>query len=167
MHTTTRACRDGADGAQGIQGIQGVPGADGADGGTMTMDQIVDTLYPVGGLYISTLSTSPATLLGRGTWAAFGAGRVLVGRDSGDTDFDTAEETGGAKTHTLTAAEMPVHTHLERKNSATTGGLSGFGVDTSTSTEIDSGYSTGPAGSGGAHNNLPPYVVVYMWKRTA
>jgi hypothetical protein len=56
--------------------------------------------FPVGAVFVSVVSTNPATLLGYGTWSAFGAGRVLVGRDSGDTDFDTVEETGGAKTVT-------------------------------------------------------------------
>jgi hypothetical protein len=59
---------------------------------------VIDTLYPVGAVYISTLSTNPATLLGRGTWSAFGAGRVPVGVDANDSDFDTAEKTGGTKT---------------------------------------------------------------------
>jgi hypothetical protein len=54
--------------------------------------------WPIGSVFISIVSTNPATLLGFGTWSAFGAGRVMVGLDSGDTDFDTAEETGGAKT---------------------------------------------------------------------
>jgi hypothetical protein len=62
----------------------------------------LSTLYPVGSVYINaSVSTNPGTLLGFGTWAAFGAGRVLVGLDAGDVDFDTVEETGGAKTHTL------------------------------------------------------------------
>ena len=72
--------------------------------------------YPVGSIYISVASTSPATLFG-GTWVAFGAGRVLVGINSGDADFDTVEETRGEKTHTLTAAEqasMPVKLYLFR-----------------------------------------------------
>lgn len=68
----------------------------------VTLADVIDALYPVGSIYSSTLSTNPGTLLGRGTWATFGAGRVLVGRDANDTDFDTAEETGGAKTVTST-----------------------------------------------------------------
>lgn len=76
-----------------------------APGGGVTMDEVIDALYPVGSIYISTLATNPGTLLGRGTWAAFGAGRVLVGLDAGgDTAFDTIEETGGAKTVTSTGS---------------------------------------------------------------
>lgn len=56
--------------------------------------------FPVGSVFLSVVSTDPATLLGYGTWAAFGAGRMLVGFDSGDAAFDTDEETGGAATHT-------------------------------------------------------------------
>lgn len=60
--------------------------------------------FPVGSVFISVVSTNPATLLGYGTWSAFGAGRVLVGLDSGDADFDSVEETGGAKTVTSTGS---------------------------------------------------------------
>lgn len=66
--------------------------------------------YPVGAVYISVVATSPANLFG-GQWAVFGAGRALVSLDSTDTDFDTAEEERGAKTHTLTTDELPAHTH--------------------------------------------------------
>lgn len=69
--------------------------------------------WPVGSVFTAVVATNPATLLGYGTWSAIAAGRVLVGLDSGDTDFDTVEETGGAKTVTLTAAEMPAHTHVQ------------------------------------------------------
>src|SRR3990172_7594580 len=74
---------------------------------------------PVGFVFISVVSTNPATLLGYGTWSAFGAGRVLVGLDSGDTDFDTVEETGGAKTVTLDATMIPAHTHTQNAHTHT------------------------------------------------
>lgn len=125
--------------------------------------------FPVGSVFIAVVSTNPATLLGYGTWVAFGAGRVLVGFDSGDTDFDVAEETGGAKTHTLTTTEMPAHTHNQQRHATTTGGLSGLTTapDTSSSNPGALGPVTASTGGGGAHNNLQPYIVVYFWKRTA
>jgi hypothetical protein len=162
--------------------------------------------FAVGGIYINVTGTNPATELGYGTWSAFGAGKVLVGRDSGDTDFDTAEETGGAKTkaisahsgtavadhasHTHTYTEVPNHVHVQSVNSASTGGLNGYGVDSSTNTSTASGYSTANPTGGvatgttngpnatlthsvtqpSAHTDLnvvQPYIVVYFWKRTA
>ena len=123
--------------------------------------------YPVGSVYTSIVSTNPATLLGVGTWAAFGAGRVLVGLDSGDTDFDTAEETGGSKTHTLTESEMPSHTHTtEIVRSSLSGSTASFGPFESSASPSNS-YTSSATGSGSAHNNVQPYIVVYFWKRTA
>ena len=75
---------------------------------------MLETIYPVGSIYINAgVATNPGTLLGFGTWTAFGTGRTIVGVDSSDTDFDTVRETGGSKTdsHTLTIAEIPAHTH--------------------------------------------------------
>ena len=100
--------------------------------------------------------------MGFGTWVAFGAGKVIVGLDSGDTDFDTAEETGGAKTHTLTVNQIPAHTHTidTSDNPAGSGSLEvagGSPIGTK---------STQSTGGGQAHNNLQPYIVAYMWKRT-
>jgi microcystin-dependent protein len=177
----------GDTGPQGIQGIQGVPGNDGATGAAGadgqgvpvggTQGQVLrkvsatnfDTewatpaaggeAFPVGAVFIGVVATNPGTLLGYGTWVAFGAGRVLVGLDSADTDFDVVEETGGVKTVTLTAAQsgLPQHTHtqdshnhtqdahshVENNNSATTGGLAGWAArDTSTNTPVATGYST-------------------------
>jgi len=140
--------------------------------GAVTLGKIAtalkDALYPIGSIYTNaTNSTNPATLIGFGTWVAFGAGKVPVGIDSGDTDFDTAEETGGAKTHTLTTSEMPSHSHAY--TDPLIGGSPNSGVGTSSSKN----YPTANAGTttsiGGdqAHNNLQPYIVVYMWKRTA
>ena len=147
-----------------------------------TIAQVLALAYPVGSIYISTVSTNPNTLFGFGTWAAFGAGRVLVSLDATDVDFDLAEETGGAKTHTLTSAEMPAHTHTQDAHShglsrypTTTGASSGFTADTSMSGTLtavtqpaDAATATNQnTGGGGAHNNVQPYIVVYMFKRTA
>lgn len=128
-------------------------------------------IYPIGAIYTSVVSTSPATLFG-GTWSAIAAGRVLVGLDSGDTDFDTVEETGGAKTHTLTDAEMPSHNHRTNYNT-TSGGLANGVVMANNSNASNTHntstwwVSTTTAGSDNAHANVQPYLVVYMWKRTA
>jgi hypothetical protein len=135
--------------------------------------------YPVGSVYTSVDATNPATLLGVGTWESFGAGKVLVGVDTSatpDIDFDTVEEMGGSKTHTLTEAEMPEHDHTNNlrveANSATMvdtskfyNAASGNVLDHITSNYTSSTY-TGDAGSGDAHNNLQPYITVYFWKRT-
>ena len=124
----------------------------------------VTALYPVGSVYISVVATSPATLLGFGTWSAFGAGRTLVGIDAGQTEFDIVEETGGAKTHTLITAEMPAHTH-SYQNQSVDQTVVGGALGAAYQTEIN--QTTGSTGGGGAHNNLQPYIVCYMWKRTA
>ena len=153
--------------------------------------------FPVGAIFISVSSTNPGTSLGYGTWTAFGAGRVLVGLDAGQTEFDTVEETGGAKTHTLTSAEMPAHTHVQdahghvqdahshvvTSQTATTGGATSYEhgtLDTSsaeteatetTATTVATNQTTvavnQSTGGGGAHANLQPYVTVYFFKRTA
>ena len=78
----------------------------GGDKGLRT--HMLETIYPVGSIYINAgVATNPGTLLGFGTWTAFGTGRTIVGVDSSDTDFDAVRETGGSKTHTLTIAELP------------------------------------------------------------
>lgn len=115
---------DGAVGPQGVQGVagpqgpQGTAGAAGADGPTLSA--VIAAVYPVGSIYISTNATNPAVSLGFGTWTAFGAGRVPVGFDAGQTEFDVDEETGGAKTvaaagangvPTFTGAALGTHAH--------------------------------------------------------
>ena len=77
-------------------------------------------IWPVGSVYTSILSTNPNTTFGFGTWAAFAAGRALVGLDAGQTEFDLVEETGGAKTHALTTAELAAHTHSLTGGTGTT-----------------------------------------------
>ena len=176
---------------------------------------ILDAAYPVGAIYISTVATSPATLFG-GTWEAFG-GRFLIGANS----TYGAGTTGGAATVTLTADQMPKHSHTASTNSTgahthtrgtmdITGrvqghanaaiaqneasgcfvnpGLSGRNIDTGggnsaggldfkasnnwTGSTSSAGAHThtvtvDEAGKGQAHSNMPPYLSVYMWKRTA
>ena len=125
--------------------------------------------FPVGSIFISAVATDPATLLGYGTWEAFAAGRMLVGFDAGQAEFDTLLETGGAKTHTLTEAEMPAHTHVIRSQTATSGAATSYehGTLDTSSAEAEATEVTDPRGGGGAHNNLPPYLVVHIWRRTA
>ena len=126
---------------------------------------VLEKVYPVGSIYINaSVSTNPATLLGFGTWVAFGAGKVIVGLDSSDTDFDTAEETGGAKTHTLTTSEIPSHTHTTTIGVASGGSAPGALENRTPTGGVD--YTSSSTGGGQAHNNLQPYIVAYMWKRT-
>src|SRR3990167_2633892 len=128
---------------------------------------VLDAVWPIGSIFIAVVSTSPATLLGGGTWSAVAAGRMLIGLDSRDATMDTAEETGGAKTHTLTEAEMPAHVHGELAPTSASSGALKFGIDTNASGSQAAGLNTGSTGGGGAHNNMPPFLVVYMWVRTA
>ena len=125
--------------------------------------------YPVGAIFTTTVayanSAAVVAAIGGTTWTAFGAGKVLVGVDASDTDFDTVEETGGAKTHTLTISEMPAHTHSYDRQVTSTDALSIH--DIVRTTGGNSGSTTGSTGGGTAHNNLQPYITVYMWKRTA
>jgi hypothetical protein len=133
--------------------------------------EIANRAYPVGSIFTTVTayadSAAVVAVIGGTTWVAFGAGKVLVGLDSGDTDFDTVEETGGAKTdsHTLTTAEIPAHTHTYGKSTTSENmsihDISGLrGAATS---------NTGSTGGGGAHTHdiVQPYIVVYFWKRTA
>ena len=132
----------------------------------VTITTVVDKLlpYPVGAIYTSVLSTSPASLFG-GTWVAFGAGRVLVGINSSDSDFDQSQETGGAKTVALSIAKcqsqrIQIMRYIQSDERA--------GPDLASSSTGDQRpvrLQTALA-SGAAHENMPPYIVVYMWKRT-
>ena len=141
--------------------------------GTITNSSIISLsdVYPVGSIYINASDgTNPGTLLGFGTWVAFGAGRVPVGIDAGQTEFDTAEETGGAKTHTLTISEMPSHTHNLGSKDSTAGDGGAYNeefIEDPADTTNGPNVTSSSTGGGSAHNNLQPYIVVYMWKRTA
>ncbi len=140
------------------------------------VEAIMTTIYPVGSIYTSTLSTNPNTLLGFGTWVAFAAGQVLVGKANGGT-FGTGGATGGEETHTLTTSEMPSHNHTTVNGGAfkvsnsgwtSTGGLGSPYVNDPASITTGSTTATNQAtGGGGPHNILQPYIVVYIWQRTA
>ena len=146
-------------------------------------------IYPVGSIYMSTVSTNPATLLGFGTWEAMPAGRVLLaqGKSSWGTTYN-AGSTGGEATHTLTVGEIPSHTHGasanttgEHKHGApATGNYNGGGTGfddgggnnpnyTRCYTSINGNHShtitINNTGSNQPHNNLQPYVSCYIWKR--
>ena len=179
--------------------LTGTPTAPTATTGTNTtqvattafVQAAISAAYPVGSIYISTIATNPATTFGFGTWVEFGAGKVLVGQDTGDTAFDTLEETGGSKdavvvqhSHTVTdpghehafrvyAGQSPQYqTNWGYPESITNGGdrlvtanyntdATGLVLNNTTGVTVDS------TGSSGTNANLQPYVVVKMWKRTA
>jgi hypothetical protein len=156
----------------------------------------LQAVYPVGSIYINATSASnPNTLLGFGTWTAFGAGRVMVGLDAGDALFDTAEETGGSKdaitvshSHTATVTD-PQHSHSVHSSTwsgSVTDGLSSadsiagrnltataYYANGNSSTPFIEAASTGvtvansTTGSSGTNANVQPFIVVRMWKRTA
>lgn len=157
---------------------------------------LVGEMYPVGSIYLSVKNTNPSAFFG-GTWVAWGVGRVPVGINTADGNFNTVEKTGGASTVALTAAQMPSHTHgVGTLTTANAGGHShtvpftkaAWGVNSGNKVLVDSkdydaitnkttnsaaahkhtvSGATAAAGSGSAHCNLQPYIVCYMWKRTA
>lgn len=139
-------------------------------------------LYPIGSIYTNASdSTNPGTLLGFGTWSAFAIGQVPVGKAASGT-FGTIGATGGTETETLTLSQIPnatgVITMHNQAQYTNIGGVSGvfssggtngqYGVPGLSGNVSSIGvinFSLG--GGGGSHNNLQPYIVVYMWKRTA
>jgi hypothetical protein len=175
----------------------GTPAAPTASFGTSTtqlattafVQAALQALHPVGSIYINAgVTTNPATLLGFGTWAAFGAGRVMVGLDvGGDPLFDALEETGGSKdasvvshTHTATSTVTdPGHSHTAplyyfdeasprtffRASSANV--YQGDNAVNVATTGITVGTTVNSTGSSGTNANLQPYITVAMWKRTA
>jgi hypothetical protein len=176
--------------------LTGTPTAPTASSGTNTT-QIATTafvqtalraLYPVGSIYINAgVSTNPNTLLGFGTWTAFGAGRVMVGLNSSDSSFDTLEETGGSKdaivvahTHTGSTSTTGAHVHtMIFEHNQADHGITGNVGDNGTLNETRTAgsmstegnhshtFTTGSTGSSGTNANLQPYITVAMWKRTA
>lgn len=172
-------------GASGTWDISISGNADTVDG--YHASDIIGKIYPVGSIYMSMSATDPATLFGVGTWERISQGRMLLGAD--DSTYE-AGATGGEAAHTLSMNEMPAHSHnisnsgnhthyFYGSNSNNGQFTEGDGIDTegnshSTNNErfltSSAGYHThtiSNSGGGKAHNNMPPYLVCYIWQRTA
>lgn len=146
--------------------------------------EIFDLIYPVGSIYMSMSDAEPSTLFG-GTWEAI-KGRFLWGYGEPDDNTNTywgtdltydgthkcledAGSTGGETRHTVTIDEMPSHTHKLSGWAHIDNGTTKYGHSTTELSHNFSNQDTGMSyvGGGQPHNNIPPYVIVYMWKRTA
>ena len=134
---------------------------------------IINLIYPVGAIYISHVSTNPGTYLTGTTWEVHGAGRTIQGVGGSYT----VGQTGGSKTHTLTEAQLPSHNHNratwadynENSNQWTTFNTGNYrGIPIRRGGGQANYYrGSGNAGSSSAHSILQPYVVNYVWIRTA
>lgn len=144
-------------------------------------DNWLDTVYPIGSIYISTSSTNPEDIFG-GAWMPWGSGRVPVGVNTGDSSFNTVEKTGGSKSvshthttagHVLTISEIPSHRHSINRTGNI--GNPGYGTAYTSSNSGDTGFGTEYTGGGQSHSHgntgsssvtvLQPYITCYMWKR--
>ena len=134
-----------------------------SSGGGADISTILSKVYPVGSIYMSVNSASPATLFG-GTWERIKDQFLLAAGDK-----YAAGKTGGEATHTLTENEIPAHRHSIWFPNA--GGEQsaaiGYPEAGSKNTWYAEASKTAGAGGGAAHNNMPPYLSVYVWKRTA
>lgn len=156
---------------------------------------LLPTIFPIGCIYSTITNENPATTFGFGTWEAFGAGRTMVGVDPGDPLFDTAEETGGSKNavvvehnHTASTATDGEHEHRIQVDQYCCESSPDPGTETMVTDDTDrnrirvmapenkamttdSAHShaitVADAGVNGDNQNLPPYIAVYFWKRTA
>lgn len=158
-------------------------GSTGGGGGSAGSEISLENVYPVGAIYMSTVETSPNTLFGFGTWEQIKDRFLLSAGDSYE-----AGATGGEATHTLSKSELPsyslgkipgivpaAHANWNNDNVSATslGAVSSSkpGVERGSANAITSGtqfgYAVGTGGGGKAHNNMPPYLAVYVWKRTA
>lgn len=145
---------------------------------TEVEQKIIDTVYPVGSIYMSVNNVDPATFLSGTTWELI-KGKFLLGHDDTviwDTtvtppvqrEFFPLGQTGGEASHALTVEELPSHSHSIGLPLGNSGAVaSGTGASVFKETSSSYGYNTNAVGSGYPHNNMPPYLVVNMWKRTA
>lgn len=172
---------------------QGGTGANNASDACANLG-IVNLIYPVGSIYMSMSATNPAELFG-GTWEQIAQGRCLIGAGTGTDSHSesktfTAGATGGEYNHVLTVGEMPSHSHSVSSSStgdhyhvwysgryggseySTSADAAGVGIEQFSHKTLSAGshshtITIGSNGSDSAHNNLPPYMGLYVWKRTA
>lgn len=166
------------------------------DGSATNLDIIsFDQIYPIGAIYMSTVSTNPATLFKIGNWEALPAGRVLLAQGTSTWGVNySAGSTGGEDKHTLTVSESAPHNHTGNATTSGSththaltmrashgksgnGGVPRFGdgdvwsdyktQNLSAAGEHSHAITINNSGSGQAHNNMQPYLSVYMWKRTS
>lgn len=127
---------------------------------------VAQLVYPVGAIYMSTVATNPKTLFGFGTWEQIKDTFLLA---AGSTY--SAGSTGGEATHTLTISEMPYHQHQMVNGNNGGYDYSGWTKSTIVLSDATKGWAgnanTSYAGESASHNNMPPYLAVYVWKRTA
>lgn len=135
--------------------------------GSISITQLLLMAHPIGSIYSSTATTSPADLFG-GTWERI-KGAFIWGIDDGEA----AGCTGGEKTHMLTVDEIPAHAHTE--NGAVmvwNTKIGNVGADPArkemaSAAMVSPALNTRSTGSGQSHNNMPPYYGAYVWRRTA
>ena len=128
-------------------------------------------MHPVGSIVMTTSNSNPGDSFG-GTWQSWGSGRVPVGVDTNQTEFNSSNKTGGSKTITLTVDQIPSHTHKVPKPEwygVTSQPDTGYGLLKTKNPIKDGndGFVSTSTGGGKAHSNLQPYVTCYMWRRTA
>lgn len=135
------------------------------------VDKMLDRMYPVDSIYISTNSTSPASLYG-GSWERYGTGRALISASDTDSDF-TAGTTGGSKTHSHNPGTFGAQVSLDGKNTVVRRvRLSSFKGDVHKSGDIyggsfDANWGAAIVGHSDPASSMEPYVAVYVWRRTA
>lgn len=131
--------------------------------------------FPVGSIFISNTPTNPSTYIG-GTWESYGQGRTLIGAGTGTDSNNTSQlfrvgAMGGEYNHTLTIAEMPNHRHDINASGDGTFEYSETGTHLAPIQKVNASnwrfsFYTVKEGGNAAHNNIQPYIVTYMWKRT-
>jgi hypothetical protein len=173
----------GLTGPQGPKGDTGAIGPQGPAGPAIDIETAVAAIiaspemktyldhnkFEVGDIFETTnpnMSTAAAVMEKYGgSWVAYGTGRVLVGYDQNNANFDAVNKTGGASTHTLSVAEIPRHAHTFIVESEGQAWTSGTRRNTITGSTLSG--ATSSVGGGGSHNNLQPYITLYRWEKIA